>query len=154
MKSRSDIELLAELEKECSELQTTIAVLKRKLGQPANDATSWSKNGASMFAVGLGGTTSDSDSDSKPYMGMNIPDAAKKYLQRVREPKSPQEIAEALRQGGLHSRSVDFMGVIRTTLVRNGRTVGIESYGGGKWGLSDWRPSRAKASQADEAQGT
>jgi hypothetical protein len=80
----------------------------------------------------------------KPYLGMSILHASKQYLIRMREPKSPAEIAEAIRSGGVLSRSGDFGGVVRTTLSRRGREVGIESFGEALWGLSEWRPNRAR----------
>lgn len=142
MKTRTDVELLAELEKEVADLQTTIAVLKRRMGGSAN--------GSQVVTNFAAITAPETNGHDKPYLGMSIPEAAKKYLQRVREPKSPQEISEALRRGGLHSRSSDFMGVMRTTLARKGKEFGIESFGPGKWGLSDWRPSRGKGGAIEE----
>ena len=82
------------------------------------------------------------DREVRPYLGMNILSAARLYLGGVREPKTPTDIAEAIRQGGVHSRSRDFAGVVRTTLSRNGDTVGIESFGNQTWGLREWRPGR------------
>jgi hypothetical protein len=71
-----------------------------------------------------------------------LPSPLKKYLQMVREPRSPQQIAEALLGGGVHSRSEDFTAIIRTTLFRRGDKFGLEGFGAGKWGLGEWRPGR------------
>ncbi len=136
MKSRSEVELLAELEKELAELQTTIGVLKRRIGVQGVSAS-----------VGNGSPVHDDSSRDQdtPYLGMNILEASRNYLQRIRQPKAPSEIAEALKSGGVHSRSDDFNGIVRTTLFKRGHEVGIEKFGKGKWGLRDWRPGRTKA---------
>ena len=75
MKPRSDVELLAELEKEVVNLQTTIAVLRRRIGG-TNNATGT----PSSLSVSV---PEDLTVHDKPYLGMNIPEAARKYLQRV-----------------------------------------------------------------------
>jgi len=142
MKSRSDVELLAELERELTELQTTIAVLKRRVGVQGSGPST--VNGAANH------DDSARVAHDKPYLGMNILEASRKYLQRIREPKAPSEIAEALKSGGVHSRSDDFNGIVRTTLFKRGHEVGIEKFGKGKWGLQDWRPGRTKATDTPE----
>jgi hypothetical protein len=135
MKTRSDTELLAELEKELADLQTTISFLKRRMGVQANGAV----------AATAQGRPADTDSSDKPYLGMSILEASRKFLQRVREPKAPSEIAEALKHGGVHSRSLDFNGIVRTTLFKRGHEVGIEKFGNGRWGLQEWRPGRSRS---------
>lgn len=135
MKPRSDLELLAELEKEVADLQTTIAVIKRRLG------TSAPTNGGEPLTVQM----PDQGTSGKPYLGMSILDASRKFLQRVRDPKTPSEIADALKQGGVHTRSHDFNGIVRTTLFKRGHEAKIEKFGNGRWGLQEWRPGRTRA---------
>lgn len=142
MKPRSDVELLAELEKDLAELQTTIAVIKRRVGAGSQG------NGPDVAASAL----PDHSGSGKPYLGMSILDASKKFLQRVREPKTPSEIADALKQGGVHSRSDDFNGIVRTTLFKRGHEAGIEKFGNGRWGLQDWRPGRTRAAENEDDQ--
>ncbi len=137
MKSRTDLELLAEMEAEFAELQTAIAVMKRRMGISSNGTQASSR--AHAPADGNQG-------QDKPYLGMSILEASRSYLQRVKEPKTPGEIAEALRMGGVHSRSGDFNGIVRTTLFKRGSEAKIEKFGGGKWGLQDWRPGRTRTS--------
>jgi len=142
MKSRTDLELLADLEKDLAELQTTIAVIRRRLGQPATHPASTG-----------GGNPDEPRGQGKPYLGMSVLDASKKYLRLVKEPKAPSEIAEALHLGGVHSRSSDFNGIVRTTLFKRGHEIGIEKFGKGKWGLDEWRPGRrnSQESESEEA---
>lgn len=139
MKSRTDLELLADLEKDMAELQTTIAVIKRRLGQAATPSAS----------TGHSGNHDEPRGQGKPYLGMSVLDASKKYLRLVKEPKAPSEIAEALHLGGVHSRSSDFNGIVRTTLFKRGHEIGIEKFGKGKWGLDEWRPGRRNSQESE-----
>lgn len=142
-KTRSDVELLAELERELVEMQTAIAFLKRRVG-----------GGSAGTAVPGHAQTANQENggaDEKPYLGLSVLDAARKYLQRVREPKTPTEISQALSAGGVHSRSGDFGGIVRTTLFKRGHERGIEKFGGGKWGLRDWRPGGNKGTAENDS---
>jgi hypothetical protein len=137
------MELLAELEKDLAELQTTIAVIKRRLGVSSHGNSEPSPTNAVGEHVGHG----------KPYLGMSILEASRKFLLSVREPKTPSEIADALKQGGVHSRSTDFNGIVRTTLFKRGHEAKIEKFGGGRWGLQDWRPGRSnRAAESEDEQ--
>jgi hypothetical protein len=127
------------LEARRAELVSAINLLRRTLSLPEKPAPKVSDGGTGDAHKAPEGPP------NKPYLGMNILEAARKFLTRVREPKSPAEIAEAIRAGGVHSRSGDFGGVVRTTLSRRGREVGIESFGEATWGLSEWRPGRARS---------
>lgn len=138
---------LAAIDARRAELVIGIGMLRRTLGLPEENAggPSPSRRTASRPRA--------HDEDQRPYLGMNILDAAKLYLLRVKEPKTPSDIAEAIKHGGVHSKSDDFPGVVRTTLSRKGKAAGIESFGGTLWGLSAWRPGRAKGSpQAEEGE--
>lgn len=129
--------LLAELEQELADLQTTIAVLKRRMG--LIDATQEEPSSIKTFRI--------QRSQGKPYLGMSILDAARKHLSSVEEPMTPSDIAAALKEGGVHSRSEDFGGIVRTTLHKFGTKAGIQPFGGGKWGLADWRPGGRRGSE-------
>jgi hypothetical protein len=135
MKARTDLELLADLEKDLAELQTAISVIKKRLGQAAPPSPTHV------------GSNDDQRVQGKPFLGLSVLDASKKYLRMVKEPKAPSEIAEALHLGGVHSRSSDFNGIVRTTLFKRGHEVGIEKFGKGKWGLDEWRPGRRNSQE-------
>lgn len=147
MKSRTDVELLAEMEAEFAELHTAIAVMKRRMGI-STDPSAKPAGGRPSVAA-----SNDLREHGKPYLGMSILEASRKYLKQVQEPKAPSEIAEALYQGGVHSRSNDFNGIVRTTLFKRGHEVGIEKFGKGKWGLQDWRPGRTRSAAEPEQEG-
>lgn len=126
--ARTEVDLLADLERELADLQTTITVLRRKLGvegPPVTPAPSVAGRGP----------------QGEPFLGMSVLSASRKFLQQVEEPRSANDIAGALQAGGVHSRSSDFEAIVRTTLHKRGAEVGIEKFDRGMWGLIDWRPS-------------
>jgi len=137
---------LTALDARRSELLIGISMARRELGIAEDASTSATgPHGAN------GGQPEREGGPRRPYLGMNILEAARLYLVSVEDPRTPMDIADAIRRGGVHSRSDDFPGVVRTTLSRSGREVGIESFGNMKWGLREWRPGRAKTDQgADE----
>lgn len=135
---------LATLENRRAELLVGISMARRELGLPDESPADGTPPASAPPA------REREDGSRKPYLGKNILEAARLYLTRAREPKSPIEIAEAIRQGGVHSRSDDFAGVVRTTLSRRGGEQGIESFGNATWGLKEWRPGRAKPEQGAE----
>ncbi len=135
------LQLLAELEAERAELDTAIAVIRRKLGKQPNGVT----GAVPQKTLPQSGQVRKGD-----FLGMTIPEATKKYLGIAMEPKTPKEIADALTLGGVHSKSADFGNIVRSTLSRRGKEFGVESFGDGRWGLSDWRPGR-RTSQNEES---
>ena len=126
---------LASLEARRTELLVAIRMARRELGLPADSQPTPETPTAQPERE---------DSPRRPYLGMNILEAARLYLTKTEDPKSPSDIAEAIRRGGVHSRSEDFAGVVRTTLSRRGHEVGIESFGSQTWGLREWRPGRSR----------
>lgn len=137
---------IAELAKTRDEQFATVAVMRRSLGMEPLKAVAQRKP-IKENGFDTGNPAVDPGVDDKPFLGMNVTTAVKMYLKKVREPKSPADLAEALKRGGLHSRSSDLGSVIRTTLSQGGRKVGIHSFGEGKWGLAEWRPGGATKSE-------
>jgi hypothetical protein len=137
---------LAAIDARRSELLVGISMARRELGLSDEPPARITGTRDQLLPPGR----DREDGSHRPYLGMNILDAAKIYLTKTREPKSPLEIADAIRQGGVHSRSDDFPGVVRTTLSRKGKDVGVESFGNTLWGLKEWRPGRARTEQGGD----
>lgn len=54
------------------------------------------------------------------YQGLGIVDAAKRWLTEVGEPRSTREIADALQERGLVTRSKNFTATVYATLTNSG----------------------------------
>jgi hypothetical protein len=71
------------------------------------------------------------------FIGMNVVDAAARYLEMVGRPaRSLEEITNALNRGGLNSTA----GSVQTLLSRshNGPNPVVRRAGRGTWGLPSW----------------
>lgn len=78
------------------------------------------------------------------YLGMSIPDAAKKVLASRRQTMGNAEILAALKAGGLHLNSQQPINTIGSVLTRRFHVVGdIVRVGRGTWGLMEWYPNRS-----------
>ncbi|MBV8977046.1 MAG: winged helix-turn-helix domain-containing protein [Alphaproteobacteria bacterium] len=92
-------------------------------------------------AAGAGGGSVD---DPGAFLGMTIPDAAKKLLAAKRKPLNNPEMAGAFRAGGLHLNSKDPVNTIGAVITRRSKEVGdIVKVGRGTWGLKEWYPNRS-----------
>jgi hypothetical protein len=102
---------------------------------------------------GLGEATTLNGSASKAieadtFIGMNIMQAAEKYLQMTGRPaKTTEMIAAALNQGGM---SVS-QGSISTILRRSDKGDSpVTRVGRSLWGLAGWYPNRPRRGQAEQ----
>lgn len=78
------------------------------------------------------------------YLGMTIPEAAKKLLASRRQPLRNPDIATALIAGGLAMSSAEPANTIGSVLTRRFNDVGdIVKVGRGTWGLKEWYPNRS-----------
>ena len=78
------------------------------------------------------------------FLGMTIPEAAKKLLASRRQPMRNPDIAAAFKAGGLHMNSVEPANTIGSVLMRRATEVGdIVKIGRGTWGLKEWYPNRS-----------
>jgi len=77
------------------------------------------------------------------YLGMSIPDAAKKALHSQRRALGNAEIAKMLKDGGLVMTSADPVNTVGSVLTRRFNQVGdIVRVSRGMWGLKEWYPNR------------
>lgn len=133
--------VIADLEAERDQLNSMIAVLKRRrAGGPVTSvATS-----ASPQPIGGGALSSDA------FFGMTLPDAGHKYLSMVKSPTPHAEFCDALLEGGFKTTASNFREVVRSTLSRHPDFVKVRR---GQWGLKEWynrSPRRSKRANAEE----
>jgi hypothetical protein len=86
---------------------------------------------------------------SDAFFNMRVPDAIKKYLTIVKRPKSPNEISDALKAGGINSTAASFYSVVTTALRRlaaDEEVVKVKK----DWGLASWYPGRNKIQKPKE----
>jgi hypothetical protein len=129
--------LLADLEKERDGLNTTIAVLRRKMGLAAEQEASGPK--PSSTATVANGDAKPKEITSDTFFGMKVPDAIRAYLAMVKRPAKVSAIADALTDGGLQHTAKDFNSNVQTALHRmKGEVVKVPN----GWGLAEWYPGR------------
>jgi hypothetical protein len=131
--------VLADLESRKAQLDSAIAAIRLIMGQPG---------GASPTTPGgspSGGATPAHDA----FIGMSIPEAAKKHLSAVRKKLSTQELMTAMEAGGLPpSKYTTVYGVLRRREVQVGDIINMK----GDWALAEWYPNyRPKGKGAKNA---
>ena len=93
---------------------------------------------------GGGGSRNVGPSD---YLGMSIPDAAKKRLSSVRQKQSTQEIMKALEDGGLpSSKYTTVYSILRRREKQMGDIINMQ----GDWALAEWYPNHRKRTKEEE----
>lgn len=131
-------EVLADLEARRADLDRAIVVIRGLMGQPPPSSA------ASPETVPGGSGAAGADPQevrSDSFFGMSIPAASKKYLMMMKNKQSTRQIADALRQGGVHSTSKKFPQMVYNILNRNHDDfVRV----GADWALRGWYPHMPK----------
>jgi hypothetical protein len=132
--------VLADLEARRSQLDATIAGIKSLLGQ------SISGPGGPSGGGGYSGASPAHDA----FIGMSMPEAAKKHLSAVRKKLSTQELMTALEAGGLPPSKYN---TVYAILRRRENQVGDIINMKGDWGLAEWYPNyRRKAVTSEDVE--
>jgi hypothetical protein len=106
------------------------------------------------------GSATSADGPSA-FLGMTIPEGAKKLLAARRQPMRNPDIAAAFKVGGLVLNSADPVNTVGAVLSRRANDIGdIVKVGRGTWGLKEWYPGRSfkkkveqdKEEEEDEAE--
>jgi hypothetical protein len=125
------VAVLADLERQRDQINTTIAMIKRMMGLSTDEPL------VSSAAPQNGGEASEIRSDT--FFGMSISEAVKKYLAMMKRPRRVTDIARALDEGGLLHGSKNWLATVQTTLTRmKGVVVRVPN----GWGLMEWYPGR------------
>ena len=85
------------------------------------------------------------------FLGMSIPDAAKKHLETTRQKQSTREIMDAIEKGGLPPSKYN---TVYSVLRRRESDVGDIINFKGDWALKEWypnyRPGKGKGGKGSE----
>lgn len=131
--------VLADLKAKRAALDSAIAAMESVMAQ-----------GGAPISAGIP-SQPNRETEIRPdsFFGMSIPDAAKKFLAMSnRNPKSTQQIADALQSGGMTSDSDNFANSVGSVLNRVDRLGGdIVKISRGMWGLVEWYPGRKRNSK-------
>lgn len=130
--------VLADLEARKLQIEGAIAGIKLILGQ-AGTSPSGGGGGGSKYA----GATPAHDA----FIGMSIPEAAKKHLTVVRKKLPTQELMTAMEAGGLPPSKYS---TVYAILSRRENKVGDIVNMKGDWGLAEWYPNYRKKSATSE----
>ena len=130
--------VLADLEARKSQIEGAIAGIKLILGQAGTIPSG---------PLGGGGGYSGGVPAHDAFIGMSIPEAAKKHLAAVRKKLSTQELMTAMEAGGLPSSKYS---TVYAILRRRENQVGDIINMTGDWGLAEWYPNYRRKSSASE----
>ena len=128
--------VLADLEARKAKLESAIESIRQILGQ-----TVMSPSGGPG-----GGISSSGKPAHDAFIGMSIPEAAKKHLSAVRKKLATQELMNALTEGGLPESKYS---TVYAILRRRERQVGDIINMKGDWALSEWYPNYRKRTKAE-----
>jgi hypothetical protein len=81
------------------------------------------------------------------FNGKSIPACIKLYLSAAKKKKTIKDIASALREGGVESKSGNFDGTVNTALLRLKAAGEVLRFKDG-WGLSEWYPASLRCAPA------
>jgi hypothetical protein len=124
--------IIADLEGRKAQIEVTIANLKAIAAQSSMPLPTGPSGG------GVGPSA---------FLGMSIPEAAKKHLSAVKQKKSTQELIEALTAGGLPKAKYT---TVYNILSRRQKQVGDIVNMKGDWGLAEWYPNHRFTKSAKE----
>lgn len=130
--------VLADLEARKAQIDAAIAGIRLILGQSG----SGSPNGP-----GGGGGYSGGAPAHDAFIGMSIPEAAKKHLTAVRKKLSTQDLMTALEAGGLPPSKYS---TVYAILRRREKQVGDIINMKGDWALQEWYPNYRKKTNAND----
>ena len=111
-------------------------------------------SGTISAAAGVPAATPEGPAEGPgAFLGMTLPEAAKKLLATRRQPLRNPDIAAAFKAGGLHMNSADPVNTIGSVLTRRAEMVGdIVKVGRGTWGLKEWYPGRSFKKEKSEGE--
>lgn len=135
--------VLADLRAKRDKLSAAISALEELWGVAPGD-----EEGHDEFPVPPNRSNAGSSPaviQSDAFFGLSIVEASKKLLGMAKRPQSAEQIADALRRGGMLNTSKNFPNTVMSVLNRNDKAGGdIVKVGPGSYGLASWYPNRPK----------
>jgi hypothetical protein len=128
--------VLADLESRKTQIEAAITGIRLILGQAGTGSPSGPPGGG-----GHTGATPAHDA----FIGLSIPEAAKKHLTAVRKKLSTQELMAAMEAGGLApSKYNTVYAILRRREYVIGDIINMKGY----WGLAEWYPNHRRSHPA------
>lgn len=143
--------LLTDLEAKRAVLDQAIASLRAAMAAGALGATEGTSY-INLAGTLVGPTIHNGEVPAGVFLGKNIPDAARLYLSIVKKKQTSQEIAQALRKGGMETASKNFEGMVHSLLNRASNNYGKIVKVGRAWALAEWYPAGIRAAVSQEKQ--
>jgi hypothetical protein len=133
--------VLADLEARKAQIESAIEVIK---GLTATGISTMPSPHKSSVVVLPTGNAVDIQSDA--FFGLNIMDAAKKFLSMRKRPSSVPEIVEGLKRGGqVNANNEGFNNTLGSTLSRSETNSGpMVRVSRGQWGLREWYANKPR----------
>lgn len=133
--------VLADLEARKALLDSAISAIRLILGQGG---------GGGSVPPGGGPQLGNFSPAHDAYIGLSIPDAAKKHLTAVRKKLSTQDLIQGLEAGGMPPLKYT---TVYGVLSRRAKQVGDIVNFKGDWALAEWYPGFRKNSKSAKAEG-
>lgn len=133
---------------EANEVQAVIEKLKARIVALQNAVAALEPVAGELGDIAIAGSAPKAAAiEVDTFIGLNINQAAEKYLQMTGKPaKTTEQIAAALNQGGLKVS----LGSVSTILRRSDKDdSSVTRVGRSLWGLSSWYPNRPRRAQAE-----
>jgi ribosomal protein S25 len=131
--------LFAYAEARIAAWQAVLASLKSALALDPGGQTFEGLDLSSVAASQNGEAGQPIDLPEGAFLGKSVPVCIKLYLSAARKKKTVKEIAAALREGGVESKSENFENNVTSALARLKAAGEILRFKDG-WGLSEWYP--------------
>jgi hypothetical protein len=132
--------VLADLRARRTAIDQAIAAVENIIGEGSSALPTSQGDDVSVLAI-----------QPDTFVGLNIAEAASKYLRTVGRPaRTTEQVADALRRGGL---SVT-LGSVSAILRRNNNSGegDVIKVGRGLWGLQEWYPGRPRRSNRQSSE--
>lgn len=137
--------MLAKLEAMKAALEQSIAGLRNviALGGGSGQIADLSITNGAPLSTGFPSTGGDTSVPAGAFLGKSIPEAAELYLAIVKGKRTSKDIAEAMKKGGIESKSKNFTQNVHAGLDRARKTPnsGIVKLDRSHWGLKSWYPA-------------
>lgn len=141
MKAARIESMLEELKQERAALDVIIEALERAREVAPSSEMGSARTPSGSDSLPKGVTTSEIPRNA--FYGLKIPDAILHYLSVSHRKQTAQDIADALKTGGVSSKSKNFYSTVYTALVRLEESGQVGKFGR-EWGLSEWFPGAAR----------
>lgn len=134
---------LASLEAQRTALSIQIAGVRAALGLEADDGASQAGGGPAVPIVAASRTVSPGHIKKDEFFKMSVPEAIQRYLQIMKQPQTPKDVADGLKAGGILSEAKHFYGNVFTALKRLRKQNVVVNTKSGGWGLAEWYAGRS-----------